>query len=137
MTTTDDWMYGKITDAALETLRSRIGVLGPMSPETDPYSRTQIIRYMASIGDENPLYWNEDYAAGTRWGGLTAPPRMLLKGNTLTPDSVTLPPAEGRVTFMGEDVLKGVFAMISGTRLETTQVTAAASPPCALCTVMA
>jgi acyl dehydratase len=42
---------------------------------------------------------------------------MLLRGTAQTPATVVVPPAEDRVTFMGEDVLKGVFAMISGTRL--------------------
>jgi acyl dehydratase len=117
MTGNDDWMYGKITDAALDVLRSRIGNRDAFGPESDPYSRSQIIKYVASYGDDNPLYWDEDYAARTRWGGIIAPPRMLLAGSAATPRSITEPVAKGHVTFMGEDVLKGVFAMISGTRL--------------------
>src|SRR6266545_66966 len=67
MTTAADWMYGKITDEALATLRSRCGQTGPMSPPSDPYTRTQIIRYLAAAGDDNPLFWDEAYAARTRW----------------------------------------------------------------------
>jgi acyl dehydratase len=117
MVTRSDWMYGKITDEALEILRSRIGQVGPMSPESDPYTRTQIIRYLASVGDDNPLYWDDAYAAKTRWGGIIAPPRMLLSGSAQTPESVTQPPAGNRTSSLGEDVLRGVFAMISGTRM--------------------
>lgn len=113
----EDWIGGKITDRAIEVLRSRIGATGPLGPESDPYSRTQIIRYLASVGDDNPLFWDEDHAAGTRWGGVVAPPRMLLTGIKETPRSVAEPLDPSRVTFMGEDVLQGVFAMISGTRL--------------------
>jgi len=117
MTADADWMYGKITDEALAVLRSRIGNREAFGPESDPYSRSQIIKYIASYGDDNPLYWDEDYAAKTRWGGIVAPPRMLLAGSAQTPRSITEPVAQGHVTFMGEDVLKGVFAMISGTRI--------------------
>ncbi|BCW91133.1 hypothetical protein sos41_43120 [Alphaproteobacteria bacterium SO-S41] len=117
MTTGNDWMYGKITDEALAVLRSRIGNRSEMSPPSDPYTRTSIIRFIASVGDDNPLFWDEDYASKTRWKGVIAPPRMLLEGWSETPRSVIEPIDAGKVTFMGEDVLKGVFAMISGTRI--------------------
>ncbi len=117
MTTGEDWLYGKITDEALATLRARIGGLVTRNPQSDPYTHDQIIRYLASVGDDNPLYWNDNYASKTRWGGVVAPPRMLLSGSTRTPHAVMEPVGGDRVTFMGEDVLKGVFAMISGTRI--------------------
>ncbi len=116
MTAGEDWLFGTITDEALATLRSRIGKLRSDSPQSDPYTRDAIIRYMASVGDDNPLFWDEDYAAKTRWGGVIAPPRMLLTGSNRTPRAVTEPIGD-KITFMGEDVLKGVFAMISGTRI--------------------
>ena len=117
MASAEDWMYGKITDEAIEVLRSRIGSPGPMSPESEPYDKWSVTRYLASVGDDNPLFWDESYAAGTRWGGVIAPPRLLKRGTDETPGSVTKPLDETRVTFMGEDVLKGVFAMIAGTRI--------------------
>ena len=117
MTSGDEWMYGKITDEAIKVLRSRLGTPGPMGPESEPYNQWSVLRYLASVGDDNPLYWDEEYAAGTRWAGVIAPPRLLKQGSTATPASVTVPIDESRVTFMGEDVLKGVFAMISGTRI--------------------
>jgi acyl dehydratase len=117
MTTGDDWMHGRITDEAIEVLRSRLGAPGPMSPESDPYTHWAITRYLASAGDDNPLFWDDQYAAKTRWGGVIAPPRMLIEGTSETPGSVTEPIDETKVTFMGEDVLQGVFAMVSGTRI--------------------
>ena len=42
---------------------------------------------------------------------------MLKHGSDETPGSVTIPLDDYQITFMGEDVLKGVFAMISGTRI--------------------
>jgi acyl dehydratase len=113
----DGWMYGKITDEAIGVLRSRIGTPGPMTPESEPYNHWSITRYLASVGDDNPLFWDESYAAGTRWGGIIAPPRLLKHGSDETPGSVTKPLDETHITFMGEDVLQGVFAMIAGTRI--------------------
>jgi acyl dehydratase len=117
VTSGDEWMHGKITDEAIAVLRSRIGTPGPMGPESEPYNQWSILRYLASVGDDNPLWWDEKYAAGTRWGGVVAPPRMLKQGSSATPASVTRPIDASRVTFMGEDVLRGVFAMIAGTRI--------------------
>ena len=112
-----DWMYGKITDEALAQMRANLGELGPVGPPSDPYTRNQIIRYLASVGDDNPLYFDEDYAKKTRWGGITAPPRMLLQGVTLTPKTVQEPPPKDGKSFSAQDQLQGVFAMISGMRI--------------------
>jgi len=39
------------------------------------YVTTDWIRaYVNAIGDTNPLWWFEDYASKTRWGGIIAPP---------------------------------------------------------------
>lgn len=41
-----------------------------------PVSASGIKRWTYAIGDDNPLYWDRNYAAGTRWGGLLAPGSM-------------------------------------------------------------
>lgn len=43
---------------------------------TLPYTLTleSIQRYCRSVGDQNPLYFDEVYAKQSRWGGLIAPP---------------------------------------------------------------
>lgn len=117
MTSSGEWINGKITDSAIEVLRSRLGNMGTMGPATDQYSHAAINRYLATVGDDNPLFWDDAYAAKTRWGGVIAPPRMLIKPTEDTPGNVTEPIDETRVTFMGEDVLQGVFAMVSGCRI--------------------
>ena len=67
-----------ITDEALVELRARVGVdvSGP-----DPYlteaDRDGIRHWAQGIGDRNPLWTDEDYARGTRWGGIIAPPTIL------------------------------------------------------------
>ena len=117
MTLASEWLHGKITDEAIVTLRSRCGRRESLGPESDPFTLNQIMRYLACVGDDNPLYWDEPYAAKTRWAGVIAPPRLLPRRHVLTPRVLTTPRDGGRVTFMGEDVLKGVFAMISGVRI--------------------
>jgi len=39
-------------------------------------TKEMIQRFARSIGDENPLYFDEDYARGTRFGGLISPPSI-------------------------------------------------------------
>ncbi|MPZ23772.1 MAG: hypothetical protein GEU28_09540 [Dehalococcoidia bacterium] len=40
------------------------------------------IRYFAvAVGDNNPLYLDETFAAGTRWGGIVAPPTLICETN--------------------------------------------------------
>ncbi len=45
---------------------------------TIPYVLTleAIHRYCRSVGDLHPLYFDEDYACKTRWGGIVAPPSI-------------------------------------------------------------
>lgn len=40
-------------------------------------TRDTIRHYAWGLGDDNPLYCDPDYAAGTRWGGIVAPPTFL------------------------------------------------------------
>ena len=54
-----------------DELRSFIGRGEPMVLEVE---RGAIRRYADAIGDSNPLYWDRDYARGTKYGKITAPP---------------------------------------------------------------
>jgi len=40
-----------------------------------------IKKFAMAIGDRNPLYWDEDFAKKTRYGGIVAPPTMLFELN--------------------------------------------------------
>lgn len=70
--------YGQITDEALATLRARLGVERPI---TEPYNseatRDAIRHFARGIGETNPLWLNAEYARGSRWGGIVAPPCFL------------------------------------------------------------
>ncbi|MCB1747856.1 MAG: MaoC family dehydratase N-terminal domain-containing protein [Gammaproteobacteria bacterium] len=68
-----------ITDAALDSLRRRIGVVieDTLEPWCHEATRDNIRHYAHGIGDDNPLWCDPDYARGTRYGGIIAPPSFL------------------------------------------------------------
>ena len=40
--------------------------------------RGSIMKFATAVGDTNPLWTDEEYAKGTRWGGTMAPPTFLI-----------------------------------------------------------
>jgi acyl dehydratase len=69
---------GIISSEALEEWESRIGVqlrIGNLFNQTVSYEA--IRNYVNGIGDFSPLYRDEKYARGTRYGALIAPPNWL------------------------------------------------------------
>jgi acyl dehydratase len=62
-------------DEAIEAAQPYIGVAGPSVTMT--VDASQIRLFAEAIGDLNPLYLDEEYARGTRWGGIIAPPTFL------------------------------------------------------------
>ena len=72
-------LFPKITDEALDALRNRIGA--PITDTLEPWcheaTRDNIRHYAHGIGDDNPLWCDPDYAATTRFGGIVAPPSFL------------------------------------------------------------
>lgn len=88
-----DSSYGKITDERVSKLKSRLGL--DLDPENFlPVSQDDMERwrpthgfveeitvdtsrhFVNGYGDDNPLYCDPEYAAGTRWGSLIASPMM-------------------------------------------------------------
>src|SRR4051794_39317945 len=95
--------FSKISDQAVEELRSRIGK--PVERVTLP-TFTEINAdaarlFAIAIGDNNPLWTDPDYAASTRWETLLAPPCILYSADNVASGAV-----EG---------LPSVHAMYSGT----------------------
>ncbi|MGC0367336.1 acyl dehydratase [Rhodococcus sp. 27YEA15] len=68
--------FAKITDSALDSLRSLIGV--PIANTVEPWcyeaTRDNIRHYAHGIGDDNPLWCDPQYAEQTSYGTLVAPP---------------------------------------------------------------
>ena len=98
--------FPPITEEALEDLRRRIGA--PIEPAPEPYlteaTRDAIRHYAHGIGDDNPLWTNEDYAGKTRYGCLLAPPTALYGFDRIVSGYV--------------GGLPGVHAMYAGTEWE-------------------
>ena len=70
---------GKFTDEMLANMRALIGTeLRSESGVNNEYaSRMAILRFGEGIGDDNPLWTDAEYAAGTRYGGIIAPPSFI------------------------------------------------------------
>jgi len=65
----------EITDELVELARSRVGAeLRTRDAWNTEASRSAIRHYAHSLGVDNPLYLNPEYAAQTRWQGIIAPP---------------------------------------------------------------
>ena len=74
----DNPEYGKITEAAVTALRNRLGKVYPIQMPYIRYVNQDSITHVArSIGDNNPLYVDPEYAARTRYGKLVAPPAIF------------------------------------------------------------
>ncbi|WP_261567322.1 hypothetical protein [Frankia gtarii] len=109
----------EITDEGIARLRSRIGIPEP-NPVPPHYRRPgpDAFRQVAmSYGDDNPLWCDEEYAAGTRWNGLIAPPPMVGGDTIVGEDEVTAVPADKRELMRG-DPLRGVHAFYSASSRE-------------------
>ena len=92
------FVRGKITDDGIEKMRKLIGYPNPtLRSGRQPrwYDRLypeRIAVFTESYGDDNPLYCDEDYGPGTRWGTQIGPGIMLgsvnspLRGDPLPDD---------------------------------------------------
>lgn len=70
--------YGKITDEAVQRLRNRMGKTFPIEyPYIRHVNQDSITHVARGIGDTNPLYTDPEYAKGTRYGKLVAPPALF------------------------------------------------------------
>ncbi len=77
--------FPRITDAALDELRRRVGVRISRDPEPwcHEATRDNIRHYAHGIGDDNPLWCEPDYARGTRHGDVVAPPSFLFAASRI------------------------------------------------------
>jgi len=67
-----------ITHRDVELMRERIGIEIPITrPYNEEGTKDGLRKLAQGNGDLNPLYWDEAYAAKTRWGGLIAPPTFI------------------------------------------------------------
>lgn len=111
--------HSHITDEGIERLRARIGIPQP-NPVPPHYLRpgTDAFRIAAqSYGDDNPLYCDPEYAAGTRWGEPIAPP-PLVGGDSVIGVDVLSEAELARQSELKGDPLRGVHAFYSACERE-------------------
>jgi acyl dehydratase len=85
MSTTLHREFTGITDAAVDALRSRIGlrIENTLEPWCYEATRDNIRHYAHGIGDDNPLWCDPGYAKGTRFGDVVAPPSFIFACNRI------------------------------------------------------
>ena len=70
--------YGMISEGAVARLRNRLGKVVPIEYPYLRYVNQDSVTHVArAIGDTNPLFTDPEYAQGTRFGRLVAPPALL------------------------------------------------------------
>ena len=112
MALSTDSTTGRLTDDGIERFREKVGVDWPYSRWTtwnEEATRDGIRHYAYGFGDDNPLYCDPEHAAGSRWGGIIAPPGFL-EGAGLTPRLPDAPQLRGR----GRGALSGVHMFWAG-----------------------
>jgi acyl dehydratase len=69
----------RFTDEMLDNMRALIGtsLRTAQSVNNEYATRHAILRFAEGIGDDNPLWTDEDYAASTPFGGIIAPPSFI------------------------------------------------------------
>ena len=110
---------GRITDEAIERLRARIGIPEP-HPVAPHYTSPGVdaFRHVAeSYGDDNPLWWDEDYAGHSVWEGVIAPPPLVGGDSLIGADEVAEVSPDMRDLMRG-DPLRGVHAFYSASARE-------------------
>jgi len=66
------------TDKVRERLEKYVGrPMGPPGTAPDPVNLPMIRHWVDALDDRNPVYLDEAAAAGTRFGGIVAPPAMM------------------------------------------------------------
>jgi acyl dehydratase len=68
---------GAITDEAIEALRGWLGVERRERGWNSMVTEDAIWHFALGVGDDNPLWWDREYAEATRWGRMFAPPTFL------------------------------------------------------------
>lgn len=66
-----------------------------MAIEKFPVEASHILMFARSIGDDNPIYYDEDYARGTEPGSIIAPPTFSQASAQFDPDYFLRPKIGG------------------------------------------
>ena len=71
---------GRLTEEAIELMRSRVGIPQHSSrrPHNEWVTYDGIRHFAVGNGDTNPLWSDRNYASGTPWGDVIAPPLFAM-----------------------------------------------------------
>ena len=112
----DGLLRNMITDESVDLMRRRIGFPNPTlrtgaidEPWNLACTDDAVRRFAICIGDDNPLFVDPDYAKGTRWGGVIAPPAFE-KSMGINRNPV-MDPDEAKIT---SKALRGIQLFHSG-----------------------
>jgi acyl dehydratase len=106
-----DWRAGTITDEALDLMHADLGKKVPFPQWNHHADLESVWHFLLGIGDDNPLWWNTEYAASAV-GQAIAPPTFLYS----CANGVPRPNEPYRGATGVEDWLPGVMALWSGDR---------------------
>lgn len=106
----------RITDDDIERARSQIGIPTPARHAAyNPIPDASSISHFAfGCGDDNPLWHDPEYAAGTRWNGIIAPPLYLITAGR----NVTRPFTDENSKQRFRGLFRGVGKYFSGSEWE-------------------
>jgi acyl dehydratase len=85
----EEFTNAMITDEKLEAARAKIGQVRRVPGWNSVITKDTIWHFAMGVGDDNPLWWDEDYGKQSPRGGLTAPPCYLyshVHGPVLKPE---------------------------------------------------
>jgi acyl dehydratase len=108
----DYFREARITDGGLAKMRHALGKKRPVPGWNSVVTADSIWHFAMAIGDDNPLWWDEEYAKASPWGRLIAPP-YYISSHTSGPLRL---PEHGQMSSAA--YLPGVMAMYAGTRWE-------------------
>jgi acyl dehydratase len=104
----------KITPEGVAKMRERIGVLVPQAAPFNLEATLDGMRHFANAyGDENPLYCDESYGKGTRWGTQLASPLFVI-----TMGVSEIKQIRPEIRARGAHALAGVHEFFSGDEME-------------------
>ncbi len=89
-----------------DELKQHIGKIDP--PHVREVERGAIRRYADAVGDDNPLYFDEEYASESRYGTIIAPPGFF--GWSMQ----SVPSSEGIIGLMTAMINAGYYRILDG-----------------------
>jgi acyl dehydratase len=89
-----------------DSLKQYIGKVDP--PHLREVEQGAIRRYADAVGDDNPLYYDEEYAKNTKYGGIISPPGFFGWAKK------TISSSEGLIGLIGAMIEAGYAGILDG-----------------------